>query len=56
MEAAAVVGLVSTIVQFVEFATKVVDRLNDFKQSINELPKAFRKFNDLLPLLIDTLK
>jgi N-terminal domain on NACHT_NTPase and P-loop NTPases len=56
MEAAAVIGLVSAIFNFVEFGNKVVDRLNDFKQSINEVPRTFRNFNDQLPLLIDTLK
>jgi hypothetical protein len=56
MESVAVVGLVSAIVQFVDFGNKVVDRLNDFKQSINEVPRTFRKFNDQLPLLIDTLR
>lgn len=53
-EALAVVGLVSAIVQFIDFGTKVVGRLNDFRQCINEVPKTLRKVNDQLPLLIDT--
>jgi len=56
MEPVAVAGLVSTIIQFIDFGNKVVDRLNDFKHSINEVPRTFRKFNDQLPLLIDTLR
>jgi hypothetical protein len=56
MEPLAVIGLVSAIVQFVDFGTKVVGRLNGFRQSINEVPKTFRKINDQLPLLIDTLR
>jgi hypothetical protein len=55
-EALAVIGLVSAIVQFVDFGNKVVGRLNEFRQSINEVPKTFRKINDQLPLLIDTLR
>jgi hypothetical protein len=56
MEPVAVIGLVSAIAQFVDFGDKVVRRLNDFRQSINEVPKAFRKINNQLPLVIDTLR
>jgi hypothetical protein len=55
-EALAVIGLVSAIVQFVDFENKVVGRLNEFRQSVNEAPKTFRKVNRQLPLLIDTLR
>jgi hypothetical protein len=55
-EALAVVGLVSSIVQFVDFGTKIVDRLHDFTQCINEVPKMFRKVHDQLPLIIDTIR
>jgi hypothetical protein len=54
-EALAIVGLVSAIVQFVDFSSKIVDRLQDFHSSVNEVP-AFRDVKVELPLLLDTLK
>ena len=55
-EALAVVGLVSAIVQFIDFGTKVVGRLNDLRSKNNEIPLAFRDINVQLPLLIGDLK
>jgi hypothetical protein len=54
-EALAIVGLISSIVQFVDFGSKVVERLNEFSSNIHELPKDFQAVNVQLPLLIDTL-
>ncbi len=54
-EALAIVGLVSAIVQFVEFGSKVVERLNEFSSDIHEAPKSFQAISVQLPLLIDTL-
>src|SRR5277367_6030525 len=54
-EALAVVGLVSAIAQFVDFGSKIVERLQDFHSSVNEVPKAFRDVMVELPLLLDTL-
>jgi hypothetical protein len=54
-EALAIVGLVSAIVQFVDFGTKVVERLNEFGSAIQELPKTFQAIKVQLPLLIDAL-
>jgi hypothetical protein len=42
----AAIGLVSTIVQFVDFGNKVVGRPN-LMQSINKALKTFHKINDL---------
>ena len=56
MDPLAVIGLVSAIVQFVDFGNKVVGRLNDFRESIDEVPKTFRKIHDQLPLLINALR
>ena len=55
-EALAIVGLVSAIAQFVDFGLKIVERLQDFHSSVNEVPKAFRDVRVELPLLLDTLK
>lgn len=55
-EALAIIGLVSAIVQFVDFGSKIVERLQDFYSSVNEVPKAFRDVKVELPLLLDALK
>src|SRR5271155_3642148 len=52
----AIVGLVSAIAQSVDFGTKIVERLQDFHPSVNEVPKAFRDVKVELPLLLHTLK
>jgi hypothetical protein len=54
-ETLAVIGLVSTIAQFVDFGFKVVDRLDEFKSELNEVPKTFGEIKIQLPLIIDTL-
>src|SRR5437016_12028344 len=55
-EAFAIVGLVSSIVQFVDFSSKIVHRLNEFQSSLDEVPKSFRDTKIELPLLVDTLE
>jgi hypothetical protein len=55
-EALAVIGLVSAIVQFVDFGSKIARRLQDFHSSAVEVPKAFQDVKVELPLLVDTLK
>ena len=54
-EALAILGLVSAIVQFVEFGAKIVERLNEFNSDVHEVPKTFQTIEVQLPLLIDTL-
>jgi hypothetical protein len=56
MEALAVVGLVSSIVQFVDFSSKVIERLDDFHTAVDRAPKAFEGIRTELPLLLDTLQ
>ncbi|KAH0538073.1 hypothetical protein FGG08_005335 [Glutinoglossum americanum] len=55
-ETIAIVGLVSSIFQIVDFGSRVVSRLNEFQSSANEVPKTFRDIKIQLPLVIDTLK
>jgi N-terminal domain on NACHT_NTPase and P-loop NTPases len=50
-----VTSLVSSIVQLVDFGVKVIDRLNEFQSSINDVPKTFCDIKNQLPLLIDAL-
>ena len=54
-EALAILGLVSAIVQFVDFGAKIVERLDEFNSDIHEVPKTFQAIEVQLPLLIDTL-
>jgi N-terminal domain on NACHT_NTPase and P-loop NTPases len=55
-EALAVVGIVASIVQLVDFGTKVLHRLNDFQSSRGEIPKAFQHVKVELPILLETLR
>jgi N-terminal domain on NACHT_NTPase and P-loop NTPases len=55
-EAIAAVGLVSSIVQLVDFSAKVVTRLNSFASSISELPTTYRTVKLELPLVVDSLR
>ena len=55
-EALALVGLASSIVQFVSFSATVIDRLKGFQQRVGEVPKAFQAITIELPLLMKTLE
>ena len=55
-EALAAIGLVSAIIQFIEFGTKIVARLNEFGSNVNDLPKAFRSIKINLPVILDSLE
>jgi hypothetical protein len=54
-EALAVVGVVASIVQLVDFGAKVLHRLNDFQSSCREIPKVFQQVKAELPILLETL-
>jgi len=55
-DALAIIGLVSAIVQFVDFGSKIVIRLNEYREAGNNVPKTFQKISVDLPLVIDNLK
>lgn len=55
-ETLAIVGLVSSIVQFVDCSSTIVHRLHEFQSSLDEVPKSFRDIKIELPLLVDTLQ
>jgi hypothetical protein len=55
-EALAVVGVVASIVQLVDFSSKVLVRLEEFQSSLGEIPKSFRHIKAELPVLRDTLQ
>ena len=55
-EALAAVGLASAIVQFIDFGTKVVNRLSVFPSKVGDVPETFRLIKVQLPLILDTLQ
>lgn len=55
-EAIAAISIVSNIIQFISFGSKVLGRLNDFESSLNDVPKVFKDIKIELPLLLDTLQ
>ncbi|KAF2726518.1 hypothetical protein EJ04DRAFT_571199 [Polyplosphaeria fusca] len=52
----AAVGVVASIVQLVDFSTRVVSRLDEFCSVAKEIPKSFRHVKTELPLLATTLE
>lgn len=55
-EALAAVGVASSIVQLIDFGSKVIRRLQEFHSKLDDVPPAFRHINSQLPLLLETLK
>jgi hypothetical protein len=55
-EAVAVTSLLSSIVQLVDFGTKLIDRLNEFASATEDVPLCFRSVKSQLPLAIITLR
>ena len=55
-ETLAVIGLVSSIVQFVAFGAHVVARLQEFQEKTSRTPKVFQDVCIRLPLLLNSLK
>ena len=53
MDPVTIIGLTAAIVQFVEFGTKIVKRLSDFSNSLDQIPEAFRQVVTILPLIIN---
>ena len=51
----AVAGLVSSIMQFVSFSREVIERLNEFRNAVDQVPKAFQDISTHLPLIVDNL-
>ena len=54
-EGLAIFVLVSSIVQFVDFSTEIIERLDEFQSNVDEIPQSFRDLKTLLSLLRNTL-
>jgi N-terminal domain on NACHT_NTPase and P-loop NTPases len=55
-EALAAVGVAASIVQLVDFSSKILHRLDEFRSSVGEVPKSFRHIRAELPVLQDSLR
>lgn len=55
-EALAVISVVANIIQLVDFSSKLLHRLDEFRSSLGEIPKSFRHFSAELPVLRVTLQ
>src|SRR5437588_12941043 len=55
-EALAVVGIVASIVQLVDFGSNVLHRLNEFQSSVGDVPESFRHIKAELPVLLEALQ
>ena len=55
-EAFAVAGLVSSIITFIEFGTKIVQRIDQFRSKSNDRPVVFRDLSVQLSLLLVDLE
>lgn len=55
-EALAVVGLVGSIVQFLDFSAKIIKRLNEIQSSAEDAPRAFQSVSTQLRLLCSNLE
>jgi hypothetical protein len=55
-EAWAVVGIVASIVQLVDFSNRIVSHLDEFYSVVKEIPKSFRDIKTEFPFLSTTLE
>jgi len=55
-EALAVVGIVASIIQIVDFGSRVLKRLEEYQSRLGEIPEAFRHIKAELPVLLDALQ
>lgn len=55
-EAIAAIGVVASVIQLVDFSSKVLHRLEQFQSSVGEIPLSFRHIKAELPVLQDTLQ
>ena len=56
MAEVAALGLVASIVQLVSFSAEVIQRLNEYKASYKDVPRAFQQICIQLPLLKSNLE
>jgi hypothetical protein len=50
IEVFSVIGIISNILQLIDFSVDVYERAKSFSQDVNDIPKAFRNTSEVLPL------
>ena len=55
-EAAAALSLAASILQFIDFSSHLLHRLNDFQSNARDIPRAFIDIKIQLSLLVDSLR
>ncbi|KAI9764195.1 MAG: hypothetical protein M1839_005973, partial [Geoglossum umbratile] len=55
-EALVVVGVVTNIIQLVDFGSRVLKRLEEYQSKLGEIPEVFRHIKAELPVLLDALQ
>lgn len=54
-EALTVVGIIANIIALIEFGNKVHNRLKEYCEKVEDIPKAFHSISIELPLILDAL-
>ena len=54
-EAIAVIGFVSAIASLADYGERIVNRLNESRRNVKELPQSFLHISVQLPLLVDII-
>lgn len=54
-EALAAVGAAASILQLVGFGIRVLNRLDQYRSTVSEVPETFRHIKSELPVLLDAL-
>ncbi|KAF2025969.1 hypothetical protein EK21DRAFT_116259 [Setomelanomma holmii] len=52
----AAIQIVASIIQLVDVGVRIVERLDDFRDKANGLPKSFKHIRTRLPIFIDALR
>jgi len=55
-EAAAIIGLVSSIASLIDLSAKLLSRLREFVSGASDIPESFRSLSAQLPLLAATIQ
>ncbi len=54
-EGLAVIGIIASILQIVDFSSKAISRVKEYGEDAQDIPKTFRDIQTRLPLIVHTL-
>ncbi|KAF2445200.1 hypothetical protein P171DRAFT_291512 [Karstenula rhodostoma CBS 690.94] len=55
-EALAIIGITASVLQLVDFGSRLLKRLETYQTQVGEIPEAFRHIKAELPVLLDALR